>query len=241
MRSFKLFCLMVLAILPIGAAHAGDASDLNILGFSADGGIFAFEEYGVQDGSGFPFANRFYIDTAKDTFIAGSPVRIIVEDEGATVDAARAAAKLKGEAIISDTILAANRGYTAAMNPVSELSADPFRVVANSSALYPQPQDPMEFRLEEVPLNNTVRCQSFGETNGFRLTRIDARDGGTTRLLHEDKSVPESRGCPVGYRIGAVQTFFPDSAPAVVVVLLAVRSFGFEGPDFRWLALATEY
>jgi predicted secreted protein len=35
-------------------ALAGDTAELNILGFSADGNVFAFEEYGVQDGSGFP-------------------------------------------------------------------------------------------------------------------------------------------------------------------------------------------
>jgi hypothetical protein len=40
-------------------AQAGDAAKLDILGFSKDGGVFAFEEYGVQDGSGFPYANRF--------------------------------------------------------------------------------------------------------------------------------------------------------------------------------------
>jgi len=58
-----------------------------------------------------------------------------------------------------------------------------------------------------------------------------------TSLVHEDKSIPESRGCPLGYRIGAVQTFFPDSAAAVVIVLVAVQSFGFGGPSYRWLAV----
>src|SRR5262245_52515062 len=129
MRFLKLLCLTILAAVPAAASHAGDASELNILGFSADGGIFAFEEYGVQDGSGFPFANRFYIDTEKDDYVAGSPVRITIEDDGATVEAARAAAKAKGEAIVPDAVLAENRGSTAAMNPISELSADPFRVV----------------------------------------------------------------------------------------------------------------
>ena len=59
----------------LAPAKAGDAATLNVLGFSSDGAIFAFEEYGVQDGSGFPYANRYYIDTATDTFLPGSPIR----------------------------------------------------------------------------------------------------------------------------------------------------------------------
>jgi len=57
-------------------SRAGDAATLNILGFSSDGSVFAFEEYGVQDGSGFPYANRFYIDTETDTFMT-SGVRML--------------------------------------------------------------------------------------------------------------------------------------------------------------------
>ena len=56
--------LQSLAPWPAASARAGDVAELEILGFSDDGGVFAFEEYGVQDGSGFPYANRYYIDTA---------------------------------------------------------------------------------------------------------------------------------------------------------------------------------
>ncbi len=100
----------------VAAARAGDAADLEILGFSADGGIFAFEQYGEQDGSGFPYADRFYIDTAKDAYVPGSPVRVRIESEDASVGEARQAARAKGESIVADAVLAQNRGYTAAMN-----------------------------------------------------------------------------------------------------------------------------
>ena len=48
----------------------GDTASIEILGFTADGSVFAFEEYGIQDGSGFPYSHRFYIDTATDRFLA---------------------------------------------------------------------------------------------------------------------------------------------------------------------------
>ncbi|AZO23500.1 MAG: DUF2259 domain-containing protein [Mesorhizobium sp.] len=217
-------------------ATAGDVADLEILGFSQDGGIFAFEEYGVQDGSGFPYSNRYYIDTATDIFFKGTPIRIRLDDEAATLDAARLQAKQKGEAIVSQAELTANRGITAGFNAVTELSADPYRMAVNPRPIFSPVDDPLEFRLDEIPMNDTEGCQSQGEINGFRLLRIEAKDGGKTQLLHEDKSIPKSRGCPNGYRIGAVQTFSMQGLSAYAV-LIAVRQYGFEGPDYRWIAV----
>ncbi|PSJ65602.1 DUF2259 domain-containing protein [Kumtagia ephedrae] len=238
MRAALLACLAAMAM--PAAASTGDAADLALLGFSADGAIFAFEEHGIQDGSGFPYANRYYIDTGKDAFLPGSPVRVRLDDEGQTVRAARDAARQKGETIITDAELAENPGYTAAMNAVAELSADPFRVVANSSPAFARPFDPMEFRIEEFAARpGATFCPEPEQIKGFRLTSVDSRPGGVTKVLHEDKDVPASRGCPLGYRIGAVQTYFPEGKSGIAMIVVSVRSFGFEGPDYRWLAVAT--
>lgn len=238
MRPALFACLAALAA--PASAFAGDAADFNLLGFSADGGTFAFEEHGIQDGSGFPYANRFYIDTAKDSFVPGSPIRVRLDDEGQTVAAAREAARNKGEAIVPDAELAKHAGYTAAMNAVAELSADPFRMVANSSPVFARPSDPMEFRIEEFDAKpGATSCPDDQQIKGFRLISVDAKQGGVTRVLHEDKDVPASRGCPLGYRLGAIQTYFPEEKPGIAMVVIAVRSFGFEGPDYRWLAVAT--
>lgn len=224
---------------PVAPALAGDAAQLEILGFSKDGGTFAFEEYGVQDGSGFPYANRYYIDTATDTFLKGTPVRVRLDDENASVADARKQARAKGEAIARQAELDANFGFTAGLNPVTELSADPYRMVVNPRPVFPPIDAPLEFRLEEIALNNLPgmeTCNSQGEINGFRLTKIDASNGGETKILHEDKTIPQSRNCPNGYRIGGVQTFSKDTL-STYAVLISVRQFGFEGPDHRWIAV----
>lgn len=236
MRNLVLIGVCLLAQFAAMPASAGDVAELEILGFSKDGGVFAFEEYGIQDGSGFPYANRYYIDTTDDSFLKGTPIRVRLDDETATLDAARLQARQKGEAIVSAAELTANRGITAGFNPVTEFSADPFRMVVNPRPIFSPVDPPLEFRLDEIGMNDTERCQSLGEINGFRLLRVEAKDGGQTHLLHEDKSIPQSRGCPNGYRIGAVQTFSLDSLSAYAV-LIAVRQYGFEGPDFRWIAV----
>jgi predicted secreted protein len=220
------------------SAQAGDVAELNILGFSADGAIFAFEEYGVQDGSGFPYANRFYIETATDKFVDGSPVRVRLDDESASLEAARRQAREKGDLIVPQEELIAHRGFTAGDNPVTELSADPYRMVVNPRPIFPSGET-LEFRLEEIPMNDQAgmeTCRSQGVIQGFRLLRIEAQEGGTTTLLHEDKAIPKSRGCPNGYRIGGVQTFSRQALSAYAV-MIAVRQYGFEGPDHRWIAV----
>jgi predicted secreted protein len=236
---FVLGLLMQLATIP--AVRAGDAAALEILGFSEDGGVFAFEEYGVQDGSGFPYSNRYYIDTKTDKFLPGTPIRVRLDDEAATLEAARKQARDGGEKIIGQDELAANRGFTAGLNPVTELSADPFRMIVNPRPVFPAIDPPVEFRLEEVPLEGSEVCMSQAEINGFRLLRIDARDGGQTRLLHEDKSIPQSRGCPFGYGIGGVQTLSSLNGLIAYAVLIAVRQYGFEGPDHRWIAVTGRF
>jgi predicted secreted protein len=229
---------LLLASWPM-AAQAGDAAKLDILGFSKDGGIFAFEEYGVQDGSGFPYANRFYIDTATDKFVAKTPVRVRLDDEHSSIENARNKASLDAQGVTSlaDEELRATAGVTVAFNPVTELSADPFKVTINPRPVFPAIDPALIIQLEEIAVPASETCQNTGEIKGFRLTALEDKADAKPELLHEDTSVPTSRGCPQGYSIGAVQTYYPEGGKPVIAVMIAVRGIGFEGPDYRWLAV----
>ncbi|MDN3719838.1 DUF2259 domain-containing protein [Roseibium salinum] len=55
--------------------------------------------------------------------------------------------------------------------------------------------------------------------------------------MNEDANLPESRRCPLGYRIERIVTHFPANAPPVYAVLIQMDSHGFEGPDRRFLAI----
>src|SRR5690606_17496534 len=121
--------------------------------------------------------------------------------------------------------------------PVTELSADPHRLAVNPRPVFPAIDGPLEFRLEEIHVEQPQNCHGLGEARGYRLLRVAAIPGESTRLLHEDDAVPSSRGCALGYHLGAVQTFFPQGGEPVYAVLIAVRSLGFEGPDHRWIAV----
>src|SRR5690606_32743445 len=186
MTIIRLAALATALLLLSVAAGAGDMATVQILGFSDDGGIFAFEEYGVQDGSGFPYANRYYIDTANDTFLPGTPVRVRLDDEQASVEQARQSAKARGDAIISDEELTRNIGFTAGWNAVTELSADPHRMLVNPRPIMPALDDALEFRLEELHLQHPESCDDLGERIvGFRLLRIGTVPGEETQTVHE--------------------------------------------------------
>lgn len=226
--------------LPITPLYAGDFATLNVLGFSADGGVFVFEEFGVQDGSGFPYANRFYIDTSTDQFISGTPIRVRIDDETADVAEARSDAAAQGQSIITDDVLSENPGYLAGFNTVTESSADPFRMAVNPRPVVPPVDRQIEFRMSQIEFAPSETCSGIQDvTLGFELLQLGLEAGAETKLLHEDASVPGSRGCPDGYRIGGVHTYHPDNAEPVYAVTIAVRSFGFEGPDYRWMAVTT--
>ena len=55
-------------------ARAADNAERAVVGFSPDGRYFAFEQYGVQDGSGFPYSEIFVIDLNANKWVKGSPV-----------------------------------------------------------------------------------------------------------------------------------------------------------------------
>jgi predicted secreted protein len=188
-----------------------------------------------------PSKNRFYVDTATDKFLSKTPVRVRLEDEHSSLENARDKASQDAQGItsLSDEELRANAGQTVA-SKVTELSADPFKVKINPRPVFPAINPALTIQLEEIAAPTSDTCQNLGEIKGFRLTLTEDKLDAKPELLHEDKEIPASRGCPLGYSIGAVQTFYPEDGKPVVAVMIAVRGTGFEGPDYRWLAVTKQ-
>jgi predicted secreted protein len=228
-------CLIVtLAATP---GRAADASEADVIGF-ADG-LFAFEEYGVQDGSGFPYANIYVVDVASDGWVQDTPIRVLLQDEGATLAEAREQATDRLEDRFGDRLRDA-RAVTLAHSPLGEVEADPVRL-AFAPALPALPLGDHEpryvARLEIYHAETqTENCVTYigDRPMGFRL--IVEREGGGSAVLSEDRVVPRSRGCPITYRISRVVA--PEGYPPDrVAVLLSVFSPGFEGAQRRFIAV----
>jgi predicted secreted protein len=219
-------------------ALAGDAAQFNPLGFSEDGRYFAFEEYGVQDGSGFPFANITILDTAEDKWVAGSPFRIRLEEESASLTGAREAARTQAEPHF-DSLAISTPSLTVALNGDGEPAGD------GSLLSFGKPgygldalQDPATLTLTTTLPEYTGPCTTdygLDPPVGYVLT-LETGDGATD--LHADATVPASRGCTVAYRLYGVFAPLDWAYKALTpVAVLSVYTHGFEGPDRRFLAV----
>lgn len=231
-----------------GPALAGHYTHDQIIGFSEDGRYFAFETYGLQRGSGLPFANIFVVDMERDVWVAGSPFRIgAAESDMAAVEAApfAALAEVRAEAGAAAASMLRDLGV---IRPVTMIYAAGIGQVHDAAEVVqiaqPHPDNPTAppmaqfgLRLTEITLPAGVdHCLATEALRGYRLERI-AADGAVT-TLHEDARLPASRGCAQAYRLDAVVSAGYPAADRPPVALISVWAQGFEGLERHVIATA---
>lgn len=226
------YVLALFLLVSAGLCQAADIASLNIIGFSTETSsrekkYFAFEEYGVQDGSGFPYSNIFIIDIAANKFVEDTPVRILIKQEE-SISVARKASRAKVSAALERLNFVEDPGELLVFNPVSELDSDPHKVRFSLFQHLPSNPETMSLTLNMIAVPLPAHCKDRQErVLGFKMVSPDM-------IVHEDKSLPESRGCPSGYAIGAIIAPF-DGAPRIAMI--RVYQAGFEGLDGRWIAV----
>ena len=226
---------LVAALLP-AAATAGDRALAEFIGYSGDGRYFAFEEYGIQDGSGFPYANIYVIDLPADSWVSGTPVRVRLDSEDADLAAARAAAREQAADRLENLDISAP-AHLIALNGDGEPGDGLTLEFGAVSYVGSDPQTPWTLELEIFDAPSPQDCVTFlgEEAKGYALL---LEGDGVVRELHRDGGqLPASRGCPTTYRIYGVVAR-PDSGTLDgAVAIVSVYPFGFEGPDRRFLAV----
>ncbi|MEH6724956.1 MAG: DUF2259 domain-containing protein [Hyphomicrobiales bacterium] len=229
--------ITVFAGLLISKASAADLAELGSTGFSDDGAYFAFEQYGIQDGSGFPYSSITIVDVKSDSWVAGTPIDVVLDEESASPNQARARAQQQASALLSQYGVKSSNGVLVAHNPVSELSADPKNVIFRPVKTTMEIGPPIEVQLDAFELSAGSDCTVFGTTYGFRLLLSTP---GQVKILHEDTRIPSSRGCPLDYRIDQVYAHRLSGGAVALAIMLVMNTPGFEGPDGNYLAFTTE-
>ncbi|WP_321341600.1 DUF2259 domain-containing protein [Breoghania sp.] len=223
-----------------GEARAADAAQRSVIGFSPDGAYFAFEQYGIQDGSGFPYSDVFVLETATDSWVRGTPARELVRNAAVSVDQVRQTARKRIDPYLWRLNIGVN-GQTL----VSDRAADardaarflPFTLKDDGEKLG---LGTVRLRLTEIAMPKKD-CAPLGvSTHGYALV-LENEAGEPLRILHEDTSIPGSRGCPVHYGLSDIIVYPRPGEGPVLVVLLSIYQFGFEGLDRRFLALSTAF
>jgi predicted secreted protein len=223
-------------------AFAADGAKFRAIGFSADERYFAFEQYGVQDGSGFAYTDIFILDITADSWVKGTPIRALVEDEDGDVKKIRAIAKTKAATVLAETIIAVDAELLAA-NPFSEVVADRSTVTFhdhfnNAMGMFGTAENQCSWQLKITPVKVAGReaCEADMEIVGFSLDLKNNKTGTNTNL-HLDKELPKSRFCALGYDIEAVVQPVGGSTTGQAIAIIGVHSRGFEGADRRFIAL----
>lgn len=227
-----------LLLFSAGPALAGDAAAFDPIGFSEDGRYFAYEEYGIQDGSGFPFDNIYVVDLIEDKWVS-PPVRVRIDDETARLSAVRQQAMAEAKAMLDKAALV-NAPEIILLNADGEVGANGLEVrFGGFGNGLEEPREPVRLELSKFDSTSTEPCASYGmeePVQGFALSLTDS--AGNSAEIHRDMAVPASRGCVSDYRIHAVVgPFYWGFNASPLVAVISVYSLGFEGPNRRFVTV----
>ncbi len=212
-------------VLLLSFARAGDAANLEFLGFSKDGRYLAFEEFGMTDGIGFPYAKVQVVDVVKNTVLAQSEK--MLETENSTIAQVRAALKVAKDSLLNRYKIArANQGQFIGIAPLA-----PNIGGQRSEFIYAG-------RTHNLELNSIFAKQAAQTCPDEIASRLELTltVAGKTRILQKDGlTLPKSRACALSYEMRSAHLYGNKLA-----VFVAVSLPGFEGADIRWMVITTQ-
>ena len=237
MRLFLAIFVFLAALTP---SFSAERAELSVIGYSPDGKYFAFEEYGIQDGSGFAYSSIYVVDLAADKWVEGSPFHVRAEDEEKSVFEIRATAFGNAADLLQE--LTIERTARLIAHKADGEFGDEIGLKFGVPG-YSKPGDvwgEYELSLDIYKAPSPQICVDYtGElAMGFRLRFTD---GEVEKILHEDSKVPQSRSCPVTYRVSAVAIPFDAYDLKHAVALISIWGRGFEGLDRRYMAIPISY
>lgn len=245
---------LVLPLAGAAAARAGDGSAIQVLGFSADGRYFAYEQYGEQDGSGTLHSSITAVETSSDRVVKGTPIAAIMDPDHPALgkeprdkQLADIRAKAAADAApILQQLGISERGHKVASVPESRphsiLAPDQVKTVLKAAvATVTLPADRfgadtrLVLRAFDIALPRCKDLVAGEHPNGFGLTL--ERKSRPSIHLSRDQTIPTSRGCPEHYGIAEAHALpLPDGSHALAVLIQYFYT-AFEGPDRRFIVV----
>ena len=232
-RAFASLALVLGLAVP---ALAGDRALLDIVGYSSDDRFLVFEEFGIQDGSGFAYSSIYAVDLIEDSWVVGTPVRAVASDENTPLAELRDDAMAEAEELLVELDISVPADIIAMIGdgvPGADGSTLRFGLPGYQPGAV---RSDHELTLETFPTTAASPCLQWfdQQPHGYALTLTT---DGNERVLHRDERLPRSRGCPQTYRIHAVAVPFGSAQGNGAVAILSAYPLGFEGPDRRFLAV----
>ncbi|MCP4934277.1 MAG: DUF2259 domain-containing protein [bacterium] len=212
---------------------AEDIAHRRIIGFSPDGTSFAFEQSGIENGSGRAYAHVFLIETGRNKWVKGVPFRVTARGSG-KLRAARQKVR-RGARNTLARYRINRKGVVLASNPITELNADPHKVTVLTRRTIRELDEPLVFYIEEVRIRIPRCYRATSKRIKGMIIRV-RRKGGHRQVLHEDKRIPKSRGCPTSYGIEDIIHLKKRSGGAVYAVIYSFIRAGSDVQERRFIA-----
>jgi predicted secreted protein len=230
MSGRKSVCMtLFLAIHGLFFLHAGDVAAFVDLGFSADGKVYMFAQYGVQSGTLRPWAELFAVDVARNEFISGGRQRYI--HDSAVISGQDGAGALY-LLISENTFPAKNYG-------INFLTHGHLLYVSLDNGVPPSPDTPIEFRdfVSGTNYKAVLVPQVTGSGSSLKSSfYIDfervSKDG--SRKSYVAGSPRVKRPLAAEYRICKI-IFDPRQESVVFVIEQKIQNEAGSGYDIRYM------
>ena len=229
-RHKTLFCIILL-LLRAGTLRAGDIAAYVDLGFSVDGTIYMFAQYGVQSGTLKPWADLFIVDVPRNNFVAGGKLSFVHD---APVIAGQDGSGALYRLITRNAALAERYGVS---------------YLLQGQALYVALDDGSG----SAPLGEIIEFRDFGTSHYYRAQLVPRLEGSGSTLASSFYITLERTGWDgsrktymVGnpqirrplisaYRIRKVMAAPRDGS---VIFVIEMRKLGADGMDIRYMVEA---
>jgi predicted secreted protein len=214
-------------------AHAGDGAGLHVFGFSPRGDRFAYEESGLQDGSGFAFDRIVVVDIARAAPVRHASLDVTVTDDAITFEQMQTQLRARADRALKNGGLSHYQAHLLAedqsLRAFEYLSDDILRPACYSKA---------ELELPAGVVGPQARLELFRPTaeapsdaRQIHVTLVRAGKGPTTLAvvpIHPDRRM--NNVSPAAVYVSA-----PRRGRVEIAVILNECHDGFEGPDRRFL------
>lgn len=240
------WCSALILLLTSAAAQAGDAAARNVLGFSPDGKIFAFEQYTMEYEEEASFSQYFFVDTTRDAYISGTPIFVRVKgDDGLDEKKARADAAVKAAVLVNRHRIG-DRGQRLPGKPSMDLDDVGIYQMREQDLSTKQEFSLPDGRKAELaiatrPLGKAKCKNGRGvegefEVKGLILTLTIA---GAKIALQDDRKLPRSRRCVTDYGIAEAWLHSASDRSLTLAVLVETEDNedSHAGPNRRFMAV----
>lgn len=228
MKQWLIALCLTLSIAPI--SKAGEASHLELIGFSKNGVYVAFTQFGVLDGMNFPYIITSFVSVKNNRLEA--EIKAVVEVNSAAISRARAKTKAQVAAAMKKYgIVSGRQGHFIGITPpLKRTTASLFFAFGRTYGL----------SIATKPaVDETGLCS---QTPKPQLLIVKLTEGGTTRDLQRDVKLPGSRDCAYGYELRSAHLYGRSLAVFVTYEnkafdLVSALARGFEVPESRWMVV----